>query len=797
MRPQQYGGRPQGGDRGNFGGGGGRPVEIEAISSPYNFVPLSPHVVFPAWAPKIRHDVPFHDGLSGALEVEIEALSPLIIRGASDNGGQSSDFATDAAGNPQIPGTSLKGMLRNALEIATFGKLGRVNEHVYGLRDLQNRHLYGQFMAEIQDRNPTPLVNAGWLHREQTDDGERWTIQPCHFAAIEYGILEDLARQLKIPNFRPNDRQSSVDKYKAWGEAHRKTPIECTVELRARAGQRAQSGAVRISDFGKVAARGQRVRGRLVFTGQPQNRRPGEKRKKHHDFIFYGETGQRIAISDKIRRDFEFVHRDSGQQDRDEQKPNAEWGFWRGKDEPAPVFFLTWPDGRLRALGLAMMFRLAYDHSTLEVVAHAQPQHQDPKLDFAEALFGYVESELPQDKRQARLEMGYGRALRGRINVGVGRLQGPARYAPKVRAVLNGPKASFYPNYIEQGTGDSGPGAAPPRVRTGAGFAWRSYMQEDKPPQARGWKRYIARGAWETTPHIPAAASDRVVTHFTPLKEGSRFKAMVRFHNLRPMELGALLWILNLGGEQQAQHALGQARSLGYGAVKLKGTLIDCVPNKPGAEPPNAQGLVEAFEGYMESAVPGGWRASRQIFELRALMTPGAGRDERWARHMRIDHPAYGNEFVAAKKQGLVLPSHGGEAGYKVYQRQVKPVAPRPDAFTASPIPHTASPTMLSPTTPPTMPTPARLGAGTYRARFAEWNHAKDIRRRWAKAQKSGKAYVKELKVELLDHPGMFLNVKTDTAGFEALWRAIADSNNQPIEFQVTLDQALTPIQVA
>ena len=54
------------------------------ITAPYNFVPLNEKIFYPPWASedilKNIHDVPFKDGESGVIEVEITAKSPIFIK---------------------------------------------------------------------------------------------------------------------------------------------------------------------------------------------------------------------------------------------------------------------------------------------------------------------------------------------------------------------------------------------------------------------------------------------------------------------------------------------------------------------------------------------------------------------------------------------------------------------------------------------------------------------------------------------------------------------------------------------
>ena len=53
-----------------------------------------------------------------------------------------------------------------------------------------------------------------------------------------------------------------------------------------------------------------------------------------------------------------------------------------------------------------------------------------------------------------------------------------------------------------------------------------------------------------------------------PEGAGARFKFDVRFEDLQPEELGALLWSLTLGGE--AVHKVGMGKPLGLGSAEIK-----------------------------------------------------------------------------------------------------------------------------------------------------------------------------------------------------------------------------------
>ncbi len=632
---------------------------ISRITAPYGFVPLSSTVVFPDWLrlreslPPPLHDVPFQEGLWGTMELEITAETPIFIRGTGPDTSQPFQLDSKTYG---IPGTALRGALRNVVEIATFGRFQRVNDHRYAVRDLHNRELYGRHMAEIVRNQktgkgePMPLVNAGWLTREKNGkQGHRYRIEVCDFARIEYRPLEELARTRGIKNFRPGEKQSSVNKYNKWGNAS--LDVEVNADLRR---PDLIAGRTMLSRFGLATPHADGTRGTIVFTGQPSLWKPdptGKRRRagnaKHHDFVFLsGGAHRSLEVQDGTFRDFEFAHSDRGQQNRlgSSQTPNEEWGYWQERlngGARVPVFFLTRDDGQLRAMGLAMMFRLSYDRSIGDAIDHVTPDHRRPEagLDFAEGLFGTVRDskssesggESPRDRSAL--------ALKGRIGLSHAvATESTQPVAAAVKVVLGSPKASYYPNYVQQARGGG----------------YRTWMDPDATP--RGWKRYrTMTRTW--TPPLPTSGDGRSVniekvgTTFRPLPEGTRFVAHIDVHNLLPQELGALLWALDFGGDDRARHALGMARPLGYGRCRFSVNSHD-VRRMDGSQA-ELDECRRLFETYMEEQVPG-WRSSPQIQELLALTHPV---DPDQAHYQRLDPGQRINEFVDAKKAGLSLPS--------------------------------------------------------------------------------------------------------------------------------------------
>ncbi len=715
---------------------------MDRITAPYGFVPVSEHVFRPPWAPVASQDMPFEDGLCGRLRLRIHAESPIFVRGVENPAA----FYSTPDG-PAIPGSGVRGLLRNVIEIASFGWLRRVNDHRYGVRDLHNQDLYVRHMAGIQrtaqgENRPLPRVIAGWLRRVPTDetglDAIVATIEPCHFAKIDYRVV----RQLTGVRHDLGAKQRSVDKYHAWGQL--RPAVQVAVKpLRLPEAVRLPFG------FGEVTGPGN-IPGTLVFTGQPapwhpdQAPRRGGGHPKHHDFVFYGrEPGATIPVSRRIFDGFEFVHSDRGQQNRLDRSMarNPEWSHWgqeydRGAD--VPVFFLLDEERStsrrpvLRAFGLAMMFRLAYDYSVGEAVRRAQPAQREfgDQLDLAETLFGHVPSRRP-DLPDERL-----RALKGRVSVGLARAEGQPRPMAPVTAVLGTPKASYYPNYVEQQGGAPGmPAARGPDGK----LRYRTWMDADARP--RGWKRYRPQKLTVTPPLLRrgdgrAMDLSRVATTFAPLPAGTTFSLDVRLHNVRQAELGALLWALDFGGEPECRHTLGLARGLGYGVCRFEilGVELRDMADQPFTDLDAARraycDLMEEFA--TRRGIPGGWAGSRALFELRALARPlPAGSPD--GRHLLLDHPEDRNQFQLAKLRGLALPPAGDEAAWRASVGIKSGVGPS-NAVSAGRPPITSARPALEPARPPAW---AGIKGGT------------QVRVTLLGLSKRGK-----WRARLLDHPG-------------------------------------------
>ncbi|MBF0305377.1 MAG: TIGR03986 family CRISPR-associated RAMP protein, partial [Alphaproteobacteria bacterium] len=533
---------------------------MTALTAPYAFVPLNHKVFLPDWAERVSFEVPMPGAISGSFEVVIEAETPLMIGAGSEmpwgENGPKRKLPYLLDGKPAIPGSSLRGMLRNVLEIAALGKIGpRIDDRRHAMRDLHNARDYLRHMTEMF----RPLSRAGWLSLDLAS-GE-WRLNPCEWSLVPQTELETLHRRLKPGGRQPRlgDRQQACRKYESWS-----APLTVSFQPGPVS---AEGGFARGRLLSRAGALGcGPTSGTIVFTGQPQNR--DSKNAKATEFIFHGEAAASLTIPAELRDAFEFVHRDPNN-----GTPNEDWARWRRilhlPKGRVPVFWLADASGAPKALGLAMMFRLA-GRSTRAFARAASDDHLSEKPDLAETVFGWVREEKGKE----------GQALRGRVHISPARIEAGGQTEPEVRAALLAPKPQFHPAYVGQRHIEKG--SNPPRVMTTSYEsdgkdrptpAYTTWMSEDG--VLRGWKRYPVTGTARAAPAPSlgraheAAVSERIFTVFSPLRAGTRFRARVLVHNLLPEELGALFWVLTFGGEPGLRHALGMARPLGYGQVKL------------------------------------------------------------------------------------------------------------------------------------------------------------------------------------------------------------------------------------
>ena len=669
-----------------------KPQTSQDVHAPFNFVPLSEHVFFPDWADQVSQDIPLKDGYCGEIEIELEAKSPLLIgRGAKKIklGSVEENLVEFMIGpdkNFVIPGSSIKGMIRNVLEIASFGKISNIDDQRYSVRDLQNRDLYTSKMVELIDkknRGYEAKSKTGWLYIENG----KWFLKPCESLRIDRaniaGAIDSSFRSYrketiqkiknhstpdnvrKKLNFELKARLSKILGVNEW--PRRKVTTEQI--YKAISSVTDADGAIfvtRMNSKPVPVGRGNNKvfihnktcyltssgeKGYLVMTGMSPT--------KEREFVFLAaDYGPDIELDDDVVNLFQQVMTDKVHpQDRvkslEGDQRDSPWGYWWGKLSKGlvgsgqkgmpgvPVFFLTDDNGDVKSLGLAQMHKLPYDLSVADMVANTSEDHLSHLPDLADLVLGRVGETATDDSCASRVSFGHANPL-GDVEA----------VDTAIRAVLASPKPTYYPIYVKQSGSETG---------TLLG-AYQTYMSEGGKPTINGWKRYIPHSENCKAPDDPSAS----VSRLKPLKTGARFRSKVSFHNLKKVELGALLWALFLGGNLVVPsgrvHTFGMGKGIGLGHVSLRATGIKLRKNGDREFQENnleaeQSACLEAFRQVMDEFLQESWEDSVQVQSLLAMADEDAEHKlGLMLEYMEIEFPdpsarnGKRNQYVSAKK---------------------------------------------------------------------------------------------------------------------------------------------------
>ncbi len=526
--------------------------------APYNFVPLPEKVIYVE--PPPSHDAFHNERHTGYIDVTLETRSPLYIRGPLikeqfEQGGEGAEknnpafFHTGTPNIPVIPGSSLRGMLRNIFEVITYSKLQSVSNKQLFFRSVDNSSIGIAYRSRMVGNSEFGnKVEGGFLRRDK-ESGD-YAILKCRVARV---TRETIRYQSSGPNSTPPWEGTYFQHQVVW------------VRFGSKAHLIEQISANEQPGWSKAM---------LILTGN------APQKKKEFVFLFPETGAEEILVPDAIIERFHDDDQITQYQERafPINKPRANGRTRKGNLETNsnnlgdPVFFLREESDKgertLTFIGRAQMFRLPYTYTPLDFVP---PEVRNPdRWDMTEAVFGRIP---PKVKSSLEKRKSAGQA--GRIFITDATLEDGQEnnlWLPGVPAsgfhpkILSTPKPTTFQHYLEQ----------PENVTKN-----KLKHYEDKPDRRdlrlRGHKFYWHRGTQTQTTLSFTEDVEKFKTQLTlirPLRAGLTFTFRVYFENLDNVELGALLWAIRLPHAQRdCCHSLGMGKPLGMGAVKLSADL--------------------------------------------------------------------------------------------------------------------------------------------------------------------------------------------------------------------------------
>lgn len=489
-----------------------------SISSPYNFIPLADTVHTPDWQ-DVSQDVPLEDGVSGTFDIEISTKSPTIV--GDEKQGGAVNFFTTPDGKFAIPGSSIKGMIRSIVETMTNARLSQIDDTKISYRAFTES--YTQEFTRVVQPNEiwATKTQAGWLKFEN----EKWTLKETKLFRIEN---TEIIKAYKLPSRQHLAKEAEKTYEKIQGIQAVKFNVNSITEENSKHKQIYQEAI----DLNNNTCE---ENGYLIITGQA-----GRKRM---NFIFQEPKNEIGFLNDKVMLDFLSIATKE-----DPQNKSAIYKYLTDLKHThgVPVFFLTNNDGKAKALGLTQMFRLMHKQSIGDLMPDSHKTTAE--LDFAELLFGDIDNNNDNNNPK--------KGRKGRVNVGLSTITSATsatHTTQTITKVLASPKPSFYPTYINQKEPN-------PRGK---------HNNFTKDAKISGRKQYLIHKQADNEGVDTSTISSTLHT-----LENATFKGKVRFHNLKSVELGALIFALTFG-ENETQdsnyyHAIGMGKSYGFGKVKIK-----------------------------------------------------------------------------------------------------------------------------------------------------------------------------------------------------------------------------------
>lgn len=689
--------------------------EIRAWAhAPYNFIPL-PETTVSLNKPPAQDS--YRDGLkNGYVDCEITTLSPTYIRGMLDkdlyyylkNTNTSEiakdvnlksrlagfySLAEDAKGFPCIPGSSLRGMLRNLVEIISFSRIHAVaKDPQIWYRDVANSGaMKDQYAASVGEHGNA--IYPGILIKQ----GDSWKIKPCKLPGTNF--------VQSIPYFKV--RENTITTKQAAGDlpgfismyqSNYKLQEPYRILFNAEKKHVQQHNGITIEENcvtdliaykkGEKSSKKYQFSGWLVTTGNMVQRDPShtslQYRRHNYPVVLDGDqTAPELGIDEKAVDAYLSNLSDTISDQLGSQGCLRDGGV---------VFYSKELNinGKVIYFGHNPYFRVPLMKRNLEPVTpydKIPPHLQDHSdWDLVEALFGNETEDEETDKTTCAGRVSFMDAKftpQAGQNIHTLWYRNEREIAPALK-VLGSAKPTAYAHYLVQGMRED------PNTINKNNLAHYGTHTE-----IRGHKAYWTKGEQPDflDKDLLPAQDEKLHTRARPLKPGVRFRCRIQFRNLRSYELGALLWALTLPvqeGKPTCCHRIGMGKPYGMGAIHIEPTLfiIDYKEKYQQAFTKQADGKIHWFNPAQQMDIKVFTDNFEKTFEKalkKAINFDGNFQDHPRIRDLLLMHTwrskvddAWRGEtsYMELKqfKELAVLPTPGGtlEHAEKVRHRQVR-----------------------------------------------------------------------------------------------------------------------------
>lgn len=517
------------------------------------------------------------EGLSGTIECSYKTVTPLFIAGKVkelENGHKELDFITRNE-QPLVPASSLRGMIRNFFETITNSCM--IHMHQDGDDHLEHR--LSQDPGLIPARVMKVDVTGAELEKLDCSKGVPKTLRCGLYKSYDPVVCDrrthTIFKTITIP--------------KSVGDSDRVAAIVNTVpQPHTRNGRTYYYYAVReIVPLAQCATLTTGP-GEVVVFGYMKITGPNID-NKHDERLFFdwndtpANSGsycpKPVSIPSHSVEKYNHSVRKYFERHKETLEELERAGWPANEDTlPFPSSFvklgerlkpgdLVYLDKHSQEIYPVAMPRQAYQKAREELLPdHLKPCDYARRLCPACRLFGWV--------KNGKVEKNEQNAWAGRLQFFDGEFSEEDLWregAPFVLAILGSPKPTATYMYLTDNAGSASfnvkydtEGA---RLR-GRKYYWHQGMKAFRMNPATG------RYEWKRVSNTPNDVKDKSnVTLKRVIDVGKTFTFIVRYENLQPVELGALIWALQL--ERGWHHRLGLAKPLGFGSLRCEAIRIN------------------------------------------------------------------------------------------------------------------------------------------------------------------------------------------------------------------------------
>lgn len=498
--------------------------EITSIATaPYNFIPLNHTNEFAKF--KKPDDFDKFNGISGEINLTITTKTPFFIGDSEKESDKKYKDFFSVDGKPQIPGSSLRGMIRNLVEIVSYGKFEIYNNDKFYYRNMagtKEDSLKKQYL-KIMSKKIDKIEENGKkiaVFRASADMGyfvklgfRKYAIYSIPQGAYKKHSFYDGSAKFE-DIFKDNEKRGNLFKWSKDIIKNNMKIFEKEDKIYVYTGT--LGGSIN-NDFKSLKA----------------------AKKTYFSFEKYTkEYLEELVSSKKITKiilNYNDIKTYNADNDNKPQRKAfldivkmADNGDFNGV---IPCFYTNY-EGNIY-FGHTPYFRIPYFKSVKEHISEFNFSKNE--FDLAECIFG------KESAFATRVFFEDAKLGENQENV----------FAKDIRSiVLMEPKPTSYNMYLEN--------------KVGAKISQIKHYNDEV--NIRGYKMYHHKAKTSEN-----QGSDNVTSKIHEIKSNVIFKGKIRFTNLKDYELGALMFVLNL--PKNCFHKLGGAKPLGLGSVEIKSEL--------------------------------------------------------------------------------------------------------------------------------------------------------------------------------------------------------------------------------